>query len=141
MKIGWINQNEDRFKTRTLDTILLVWQNLPPLKENVSSLELREIRLILITYSCNPPVNPILVCIGTFGQYKPHFYCSPHLFCIWTLKTLLYKFTSYVKPSVIKQIFCLPEQSAKLSQLGLHWQVPDSSQYPCLLQSSSVEQE
>ena len=38
--------------------------------------------------------------------------------------------------------YCLPEQSAKLSQLGLHWQAPNSSQNPFgLWQSSSVEQE
>ena len=41
-----------------------------------------------------------------------------------------------------KGFFCLPEQSAKLSQLGLHWQVPNSSHNPFgLWQSSSVEQE
>ena len=67
--------------------------------------ELGEIYLIQCTYWCNPPVTPILVCIGIFGQYKSLFHCSQHLFCMWTLKTLLYKFTSYVKPSVMKQIF------------------------------------
>ena len=65
----------------------------------------RDICLIQCTYSCNPPSTPILVCIGIFGQYKSLFHCSQHLFCMWTLKTLLYKFTSYVKPSVMKQIF------------------------------------
>ena len=49
-------------------------------------LELREICLIIITYSCNPPVNPILVCNGTFGQYKSPFHCIPHLFDIRILK-------------------------------------------------------
>ena len=43
-------------------------------------------------------------------------------------KILWCKFKSYVKPSVIN--ICLPEQSAKLSQLALHWQVPDPSQKP-----------
>ena len=64
----------------------VVWKNLPPLNKNVSSLELKEIRLIFIAYYCNPPVNPILVCNGIFGQYKCRFHCSPHLFYIWILK-------------------------------------------------------
>ena len=37
--------------------------------------------------------------------------------------------------------FYLPEQSALLFQLVIHWQDPDSSQNPCVLQSSSLEQE
>jgi hypothetical protein len=37
--------------------------------------------------------------------------------------------------------FYLPEQSALLFQLAIHWQDPDSPQNPCVLQSASVEQE
>ena len=37
--------------------------------------------------------------------------------------------------------FHLPEQSSLLFQLAIHWQDPDSSQNPWVLQSSSVEQE
>ena len=37
--------------------------------------------------------------------------------------------------------YYLPEQSALLFQLARHLQDPDSSQNPCVLQSSSDEQE
>ena len=85
----WINQNKKIWQVQNQNSrhhFVNVTES-TSIKGDVLSWELRKIRLILITYSCNHPVNPILVCIGTFGQYKSHFHCSPHLFCIWTLKT------------------------------------------------------
>ena len=82
---------------------------------DVTSKELRKIRLILITYPCNPSLNPILVCIGIFGQYKSLFHCSQYLICIWTLKIVLQLCKAICNKT---DFFCLPEQSAKLSQLG-----------------------